>query len=128
MNSLLKSVKAATSKKDTLIKKSLIVQLSNSVKEIQLYTVEESATIDTIQMNEALGNLCSVIEAVLLHGLKDSLVYRARRAIADFDQKPEPSFWAPLLIISHRQIIDQVRNLNYYAYIKRAPIASNDEF
>ncbi|KAF2885712.1 hypothetical protein ILUMI_20485 [Ignelater luminosus] len=113
MHTLIKSVKAATtSSKGTLIKNSITTQLSNSVKEIQLYTMDENMSHDSLQMNEAENALCSVIEAMLLHGLKDSLVHRARRAIADVDEKPEPSFWAPLLVISHRQIIDQITNLS----------------
>lgn len=109
MHTLIKSVKAATtSSKETLIKNSITTQLSNSVKEIQLYTMDENMSHDSLQMNEAENALCAVIESMLLHGLKDSLVHRARRAIADVDEKPEPSFWAPILVISHRQIIDQV--------------------
>lgn len=46
---------------------------------------------------------------MFLHGLKDSLMHKARRVIGnDVDQRPEPSFLSPLYIYSHRQIIEQV--------------------
>lgn len=113
MHSLIKSVKAAaTNNRETLIKNSITTQLSNSVKEIQLYTMDDNMASDSLQVTEAESTLCAVIEAMLLHGLKDSLVHRARRVIADVDERPEPSFWAPILVISHRQIIDQIVNLS----------------
>lgn len=108
MNKFLKSVRSVTSKKDELIKQSITAQLSNSVKEIQYAGVEENKTNKTVDITEAANTLCTTIEGMLLHGLKDSLTHRFKRAIADIDERPEPSFWAPLLVISHRQIIDQV--------------------
>lgn len=64
---------------------------------------------DSTNIGDASNNLCSIIEAIFLHGLKDSLVHKARKVIgSDIDQRPEPSFLSPLLIISHRQIIEQV--------------------
>lgn len=68
----------------------------------------------------AVGNcdetmtLCSVLEAIFLHGLKDSLLNRVTEALSgpDFDAMPQPSFWGPLLVFSHRQIIDQIQALS----------------
>lgn len=58
--------------------------------------------------------LCSVLEAVFLHGLKDSLLNRVTEVLSgpDFDAMPQPSFWGPLLVFSHRQIIDQIQALS----------------
>lgn len=58
--------------------------------------------------------LCSVLEAIFLHGLKDSLLNRVTEALSgpDFDAMPQPSFWGPLLVFSHRQIIDQIQALS----------------
>ena len=57
--------------------------------------------------------LCSILEAIFLHGLKDSLLNRMTEALSgpDFDAMPQPSFWGPLLVFSHRQIIDQIQAL-----------------
>lgn len=108
MNKLFKSVQSSNSNKDNLIKKSITTQLSNSVKAIQYCGIDENGLNKAEDVTEASNTLCMTIEAIFLHGLKDSLSKRFKRAIADVDERPEPSFWAPLLIISHRQIIDQV--------------------
>lgn len=108
MNRFLKSVKSVTTNNKDDIKKSITVHLSNSVKEIQYAGIDDTRSIKNEDMIEAANALCTTIEAMFLHGLKDTFSHRLKRAIADVDEKPEPNFWAPLLIISHRQIIDQV--------------------
>ncbi|KAL3289564.1 hypothetical protein HHI36_022981 [Cryptolaemus montrouzieri] len=110
MNKLLKSVRIKNNR-DEVIKRSIIDQLSNSVKELQYSGIEENRTNRVIDNTEAANQLCIIIEAIFLHGLKDSLSDRFQRALADVDARPEPSFWSALLVISHRQIIDQITNL-----------------
>ena len=63
---------------------------------------------------EETMTLCSVLEAVFLHGLKDSLLNRVTEVLSgpDFDAVPQPSFWGPLLVFSHRQIIDQIQSFS----------------
>jgi hypothetical protein len=112
MNKLFKSVQSSNSNKDNLIKKSITTQLSSSVKAIQYCGIDESELNKVEDVTEASNTLCMTIEAIFLHGLKDSLSRRFKRAIADVDERPEPSFWAPLLVISHRQIIDQITHLS----------------
>lgn len=109
MNRFLKSVKSTTANnKEDIVKKSITTHLSNSVKEIQYTGVEDTKNVRNEDIAEAANTLCTSIEAIFLHGLKDTLSHRFKRAIADVDERPEPNFWAPLLVISHRQIIDQV--------------------
>lgn len=109
MNRFLKSVKSVTTNnKEDIIKKSITSHLSDSVKEIQYAGLEDTRNIKSEDMIEAANALCTTIEAIFLHGLKNTLSNRFKRAIADVDERPEPNFWSPLLIISHRQIIDQV--------------------
>ncbi|GLV37637.1 Pleckstrin homology and RUN domain containing M1 [Carabus blaptoides fortunei] len=98
--------------KDNIIKNAITTQLSQSVKEIQLCGMNENLSGDSMNLTDAANSLCSIIEAMFLHGAKDSLAHRARRVISnDVDQRPEPSFWSALLIFSHRQIIDQISSL-----------------
>jgi hypothetical protein len=86
------------------VKESLISHLSSSVKEIQLEMAQDHISTDIT------ASLCTVLEAIFIHGLKDTFMNRVSQAIsADPDQRPEPSCWGPLLIFSHREIIDQVR-------------------
>lgn len=110
MNAFLKSVKVRGNDRYTHIKKAITTQLSETVKEIQLCGVEENILSDSLDVEEATNSLCSVVEAMFLHGLKDSLSLRFRKAIADVDDRPDPSFWSPLLVISHKEIINQVGN------------------
>lgn len=113
MNKFLKSVRSSSSNnKNELVKKSITAQLSNSVKEIQYSSIEENQPLTTVNIRESVNNLCTIIEALFLHGLKDTIAHRLKRVVADMDERPEPSFWAPLLIISHRQIIDQIQGLS----------------
>ncbi|XP_056646153.1 pleckstrin homology domain-containing family M member 1 [Diorhabda sublineata] len=114
MNKLIKSVRSVTNNKDDIIKKSIINQLSNSCKEIHYAGAEENKSPKSSEylVTEAANTLCTTIEAIFLHGLRDTLTHRFKKVLADVDEQPEPSFWAPLLIISHRQIIDQITNLS----------------
>ncbi|CAG9828436.1 unnamed protein product [Diabrotica balteata] len=113
MNKLLKSVRLSNNK-DDIIKKSITRQLSDSCKEIHYAGVEEnkSPNLSEYSTTEAATTLCTAIEAIFLHGLRDTLIHRFKKALADVDEQPEPSFWAPLLVISHRQIIEQITNLS----------------
>ncbi|KOX81087.1 Pleckstrin homology domain-containing family M member 3 [Melipona quadrifasciata] len=112
MNSFLKTVNPMTNKKVVLIRESLQRQLNISVMEMQSAPgVEENNTVGNC--DESM-TLCSVLEAVFLHGLKDSLLNRVTEVLSgpDFNAVPQPSFWGPLLVFSHRQIIDQIQTLS----------------
>ncbi|OAD56595.1 Pleckstrin homology domain-containing family M member 3 [Eufriesea mexicana] len=112
MNSFLKTVNPMTNKRDILVRESLQKQLNITVMEMQGASKKEG--------NNAVGNcdesmtLCSVLEAIFLHGLKDSLLNRVTEVLSgpDFNAVPQPSFWGPLLVFSHRQIIDQIQTLS----------------
>ncbi|CAH1980518.1 unnamed protein product [Acanthoscelides obtectus] len=112
MNKLLKSVRSANSSKDDFIKQSIMTELSNSVKQIQYSGLDDNRSMKPEEVLEAASNLCNIIEAMFLHGLKDTMSLRFKRVLADIDERPEPSFWSPLLIISHKQIINQITNLS----------------
>lgn len=109
MNSLLKSVKSMANKRNFLVKESLRKQLHSAVMGMQ----DVESTGDSVQIGncEETMALCSVLEAIFLHGLKDSLLNRVTEVLSgpDFDAMPQPSFWGPLLVFSHREIIDQIQ-------------------
>ena len=99
-------------KRIVLIRESLQKQLNISVMEMQSAPgVEEN---DTVGNCDESMTLCSVLEAIFLHGLKDSLLNRVTEVLSgpDFNAVPQPSFWGPLLVFSHRQIIDQIQTLS----------------
>lgn len=108
MNSLFRSVVSLRSG-ENVIKESLRSQLLSAVKELQLDYAQDG-NIRT--SDETASALCDVLEAIFIHGLKETLADRMAYAIGDPDQRPEPSFWPPLLVFSHRQIIDQIGKLS----------------
>lgn len=112
MNSLLK-MSIVGNKRNLLVRDSLQKQLNTSVMEMQSApgVADDAAVVGNC--DEAM-TLCSILEAIFLHGLKDSLLNRVTEALSgpDFDAMPQPSFWGPLLVFSHRQIIDQIQTLS----------------
>ncbi|EFN68421.1 Pleckstrin-like proteiny domain-containing family M member 3 [Camponotus floridanus] len=113
MNSLLKTVHSiAGNKRNLLVRDSLQKQLNTSVMEMQ--SAPRVADDGVVSNCDESMTLCSVLEAIFLHGLKDSLLNRVTEALSgpDFDAMPQPSFWGPLLVFSHRQIIDQIQALS----------------
>ncbi|XP_066158249.1 uncharacterized protein Plekhm1 [Euwallacea fornicatus] len=111
MNKFLKGVQSP-SKKDQMIKEAVTTSLSNTIKEIQYAAIEAKKINRVTDMTESANELSSIIEAIFLHGLRDSMSHRFRKALGGVQEKPQlPDFWAPLLIISHRQIIDQIADL-----------------
>lgn len=114
MNSLLKTVNsiALNKKRNLLVRDSLQKQLNTSVMEMQ--SAPGLAENGVVSNCDETMTLCSVLEAIFLHGLKDSLLNRVTEALSgpDFDAMPQPSFWGPLLVFSHRQIIDQIQGLS----------------
>ncbi|EFN80559.1 pleckstrin homology domain-containing family M member 1 [Harpegnathos saltator] len=114
MNSLLKTVNsiALNKKRNLLVRDSLQKQLNTNVMEMQ--SAPGAADDGVVGNCDESMSLCSVLEAIFLHGLKDSLLNRVTEALSgpDFDAMPQPSFWGPLLVFSHRQIIDQIQTLS----------------
>lgn len=114
MDSLLKTVGSITvgnKKAMLLIRDTLQTQLNASVMEV--HTIHDPEG-DGINNCEEATTLCAVLEALFLHGLKDSLLNRVTQALSspDFDAMPQPSFWGPLLVFSHRQVIKQIQSLS----------------
>lgn len=58
--------------------------------------------------------LCNVLEAIFIHGLRDSFGEKMSVLLgADPDRMPVPNFWPVVLIISHRDLIEQVSELSF---------------
>ncbi|XP_043278921.1 uncharacterized protein Plekhm1 [Venturia canescens] len=112
MNTFLKRVHSRTSRRNNVVKDSLQKQLNLSVMEMQ-GTAGASEGMPVGNCDESM-TLCSVLEAIFLHGLKDSLLNRVTEVLSgpDFEAMPQPSFWGPLLVFSHREIIDQIQGMS----------------
>lgn len=60
-------------------------------------------------LNENTLALCTSIEAIFLHGLKDSfLSHTLNVLVGESTRKPSPNFWVALLLFLHRHSIEQV--------------------
>ncbi|KAF8362744.1 cup-14 [Pristionchus pacificus] len=57
---------------------------------------------------ELTANVCSVVEAVLIHGLRDPFFLRGSR----YAKYPEPNFWPFVSKFTPRSVITQVQALN----------------
>ncbi|KAJ0181315.1 hypothetical protein K1T71_003400 [Dendrolimus kikuchii] len=95
--------------RDAILKDALINNLSESVKEIQYNNQFEENFHSVLGSTDSTTTLCTALEAVFLHGLKDTFLRKAKNALAgDSDQQPQPNFWPLILVLSHRQNIDQI--------------------
>ncbi|KAJ8682955.1 hypothetical protein QAD02_018747 [Eretmocerus hayati] len=112
MNSLLRTVNSMSNRRHMLIRESLQQQLMATVIEMQSAPGVLEGT--AVQVCDETLAMCSALEAIFLHGLKDSLLNRVTEALSgpDYDAMPQPSFWGPLLVFSHRGIIDQIQSLS----------------
>lgn len=98
--------------RDTILKEALIKNLSICVKDIQYNNQFEENFHSILGSTDSTNTLCMALEAVFLHGLKDTFFRKAKNAIAgDSDHQPQPNFWPLVLVLSHRQNIDQISAL-----------------
>lgn len=98
--------------RDTILKESLINNLSECVKDIQYTSQFEENFHSVLGSTDSTNTLCMALEAVFLHGLKDTFLRKAKNVISgDPDYRPQSSFWPLILVLSHRQNIDQISSL-----------------
>lgn len=58
--------------------------------------------------------LCNILEAIFIHGLRDSLGERMSSLLgSDPDRMPVPNFWPVIMVISHRDLMEQVSELSF---------------
>ncbi|CAK1548382.1 unnamed protein product [Leptosia nina] len=98
--------------RDTILKEALINNLSECVKDIQYNSQFEENFHSVLGSTESTNTLCMALEAVFLHGLKDTFLRKAKNVISgDPDYRPQSSYWPLILVLSHRQNIDQISSL-----------------
>lgn len=94
----------------TLIKESLLCQLSHSIKEIQLTLSQRHEVFSTY---EGCNSLIIILEAIFLHGLKLGIFKSAWKAVAGVEEKkPQPSFWNMVCNFTHKDTIHKIKNLS----------------
>jgi len=89
------------------IKTKLIDELSESIKVIQL---EDKNTDIALGLNEATSRLCTILEAIFIHGLKAPFLGRFPLwgGGESSPRLPEPAFWTFVLLYSHKQVINKI--------------------
>ncbi|XP_068216110.1 pleckstrin homology domain-containing family M member 1-like [Palaemon carinicauda] len=118
------SLKIKREKREAAISASLIARLQEAVQSVlQPGSRGEFADSRVSQANQTrslLGladntnALCNVLEAILIHGLRDSLGERMSTLLgADPDRMPVPNFWPVIMVISHRDLMEQVSELSF---------------
>ncbi|XP_055319751.1 uncharacterized protein LOC129577176 [Sitodiplosis mosellana] len=110
-------VKAKFNSREHQIKQSLIDTLSDNAKEIQ-YELKEGANdemCEQLYLSDHTQSLCATIEAIFLHGLKDSFLWQTVNILVgtggEANRRPSPTFWAPLMIFSHKYAIEQIHSM-----------------
>eukprot|EP00088_Acartia_fossae_P004865 TRINITY_DN12103_c0_g1_i6.p1 TRINITY_DN12103_c0_g1~~TRINITY_DN12103_c0_g1_i6.p1 ORF type:complete len:954 (-),score=221.58 TRINITY_DN12103_c0_g1_i6:488-3349(-) len=93
--------------RENLIKTKILDSLAESVKVIQS---EKKHADEPLGLVDSTARLCSVLEAMFIHGLKSTFLGRFPLwGGGDFSPRlPEPSFWTFALLYSHKQVISSI--------------------
>uniref|UniRef100_A0A1I8MSZ2 RUN domain-containing protein n=1 Tax=Musca domestica TaxID=7370 RepID=A0A1I8MSZ2_MUSDO len=112
MSSLFRSLSGVSSKREIAVKEAILEALQENVKEIE-YDVQDKGEGTIIELCESSNNLVTTIEAVFLHGLKDSFLWQTLSIIngVEGERRPEPSFYSPIMVFLHKEVIEQISSL-----------------
>lgn len=90
---------------DALIKTALTGHLGEAVREVQRQQQHQASVVEGT--SESAQTLCSVVEALFVHRLRDSFVDKVSNVFSgDVVRQPSPNFWPFLLGFSHRHSVD----------------------
>lgn len=108
MTSLFRSI-VSNKQRDAHFKNEIIKELNNYIKEIQSHPPR---SVQGKQItNEVTIALCTTLEALFLHGLKETILSKMSAMASDIIKKPEFNFWSVALIFSHQEIISNIYKL-----------------
>ncbi|EDV37112.1 uncharacterized protein Dana_GF13287 [Drosophila ananassae] len=111
MSSLFRSLNHFSSKRENVVKGALINTLNENAREIEFEVKQKS--LEVLGLCEQTSSLCTTLEALFLHGLKDSFLSATFNVLAgDVERRPDPSFWSPCLVFMHKQVIEQIQSLS----------------
>ncbi|KAH8290192.1 hypothetical protein KR054_000920 [Drosophila jambulina] len=111
MSSLFRSLNHFSSKRENVVKGALINTLNENAREIEFEVKQKS--LEVLGLCEQTSALCTTLEALFLHGLKDSFLSATFNVLAgDVERRPDPSFWSPCMVFMHKQVIEQVQSLS----------------
>jgi len=94
------------------IKNKILKSLTESVTELQY---QYQGQYDPIPSNEVANRLCTALEAIFSHGLKETFLGRLSSRLSDggvsSPRMPEPTFWTFALVFSHKEVISHIEGL-----------------
>lgn len=75
------------------------------------------AIAEQLYLSDNTQSLCATIEAIFLHGLKDSFLWQTVNILVgsgadEANRRPSPTFWSPLLVFSHKSAIEQIQSMS----------------
>ena len=111
-------------------KASLVKDLHNAIKEFQVQYLNDQHSV-VITTNDSSDKLLNVLEAVFVHGLKDSFLGIPGKGLFSFSKsgvvdgvatsssarkqsdknKPQPNFWTYVLVFSHKDTLQRIDGL-----------------
>lgn len=95
--------------KQLVIRKNLTDELGRSIRLVQEENLGKTVIADT---DECANTLCSVIEAIFMHGLKDKFSTKVTSVFGSSNDKmPEPEFWTFVSKYCHKNVILEIKNL-----------------
>jgi len=106
---------SAVAKSQAAAKTNILTAVSEAVSEVQY---QYRNNYDSIPSNDVTARLCTSLEAVFVHGLKETFLGRLSSRLSGHEatvaspKMPEPSFWTFALVFSHKQVISQVDSLS----------------
>lgn len=93
--------------RELMVKDNLTKELNMAVKNVQLNKqLQENDCFLT--SDEASRGLVTVLEAIFIHGVRESFAEKLSSAFGDPDRRPTPEFWSPMMIFTHGDTINQV--------------------
>ncbi|XP_064097696.1 pleckstrin homology domain-containing family M member 1-like isoform X1 [Macrobrachium nipponense] len=118
------SQKIKREKREAAISASLIARLQEAVQSVlqpgsrgefsDARSSPASLNRSLLGLSDNTNALCNVLEAIFIHGLRDSLGERMSSLLgSDPDRMPVPNFWPVIMVISHRDFMEQVSELSF---------------
>lgn len=100
--------------KEIVTKKELTLELGRVVRLLQQENVKNIVPEDAkITEGETVNNVCSVLEAVFVHGLKNKLTAKVTAVFGGSNDKmPEPDFWAVVMLCTHKDVLTEIERLS----------------
>ena len=95
-------------------KKNILAAVNEAVSEVQY---EYKDNLDSLPSNETTARLCTALEAIFVHGLKETFLGRLSSRLVGQEavsspKMPEPSFWTFALVFTHKHVLGQIYGLS----------------